>query len=322
MATPAQIAANRRNALKSTGPRTAAGKSASSRNALRHGLVARAAVIRGEDPADFARFRAELRQALAPRDGREAVLAETAVQAAWQLRRAWRAEAALFNRQGQSDSACLRELLILQRYEVAANHRFHRAVAMLERGRTLEQRKRASAPSRSRPCRHGRTCSGHPRVLGASGSVSPVVFPRSNRPLDSSCPGLSRASTFSSATKGHVDGRDKHGHDDNGGSDSERRRQDTLPRRRVVRNRGFCRRNPIWVPGPDTQPLGAARILRIRPSELAFAESRLISWKRARKARQRVKKPLDCALAWPSWVGLATRAAVSPSADRALMTPD
>jgi hypothetical protein len=38
MATARQIAANRRNAQRSTGPRTAAGKSTSSRNALRHGL--------------------------------------------------------------------------------------------------------------------------------------------------------------------------------------------------------------------------------------------------------------------------------------------
>jgi hypothetical protein len=41
MATPAQIAANRRNALESTGPRTPAGKAASSRNALKHGLHSR-----------------------------------------------------------------------------------------------------------------------------------------------------------------------------------------------------------------------------------------------------------------------------------------
>jgi hypothetical protein len=38
MATARQIAANLRNAQRSTGPRTAAGKSTSSRNALRHGL--------------------------------------------------------------------------------------------------------------------------------------------------------------------------------------------------------------------------------------------------------------------------------------------
>ena len=38
MASERQIAANRANALKSTGPRTAAGRATSSRNAYRHGL--------------------------------------------------------------------------------------------------------------------------------------------------------------------------------------------------------------------------------------------------------------------------------------------
>lgn len=38
MASERQIAANRANAKKSTGPRTAAGRSKSSRNAFRHGL--------------------------------------------------------------------------------------------------------------------------------------------------------------------------------------------------------------------------------------------------------------------------------------------
>lgn len=38
MASEKQIAANRANAKKSTGPKTAAGKAKSSRNALRHGL--------------------------------------------------------------------------------------------------------------------------------------------------------------------------------------------------------------------------------------------------------------------------------------------
>jgi hypothetical protein len=40
MATPKQLAANRANARKSQGPRTAAGKARSSRNAFRHGLAA------------------------------------------------------------------------------------------------------------------------------------------------------------------------------------------------------------------------------------------------------------------------------------------
>ena len=45
MASERQIAANRRNAKKSSGPRSAEGKAASRRNALRHGLAVAIRVI-------------------------------------------------------------------------------------------------------------------------------------------------------------------------------------------------------------------------------------------------------------------------------------
>ena len=50
MASQAQIEANRRNSQKSTGPATAAGKSASSLNALKTGTYAESLLIHGEDP--------------------------------------------------------------------------------------------------------------------------------------------------------------------------------------------------------------------------------------------------------------------------------
>ena len=53
MATPAQINANRANALKSTGPRSVEGKSAARFNALKHGIDAASIVIPGEDPAEY-----------------------------------------------------------------------------------------------------------------------------------------------------------------------------------------------------------------------------------------------------------------------------
>src|ERR1035438_5447301 len=49
----AQMNANRENAQKSTGPRTTAGKAASSRNGLKHGLCADKHLLPGEDPEDF-----------------------------------------------------------------------------------------------------------------------------------------------------------------------------------------------------------------------------------------------------------------------------
>ncbi len=97
MATPAQIAANRRNALRSTGPRTLEGKLAASRNALRHGLSSNAALLLDEDPAEFDHFRQSLHDALHPACPLEAALVERIVLAAWRLRRASRFEAGLLD---------------------------------------------------------------------------------------------------------------------------------------------------------------------------------------------------------------------------------
>src|ERR1019366_1090238 len=51
--TEAQINANRENAKKFTGPRSAEGKAASSRNRLLHGLRANKHILLDEDPAEF-----------------------------------------------------------------------------------------------------------------------------------------------------------------------------------------------------------------------------------------------------------------------------
>jgi hypothetical protein len=42
-----QIAANRRNAQKSTGPQTPAGRAVSKMNALKHGILSKEAVVSG-----------------------------------------------------------------------------------------------------------------------------------------------------------------------------------------------------------------------------------------------------------------------------------
>lgn len=48
MATDKQIAANRANALLSTGPRTYSGRESSKLNALRHGLTAKTLILAHE----------------------------------------------------------------------------------------------------------------------------------------------------------------------------------------------------------------------------------------------------------------------------------
>jgi hypothetical protein len=96
MATVAQIQANRLNAQKSTGPRTTEGKERASQNAVKHGLLAKEAVIQGEDPAEFEMYREGMLATLAPVGPVEAMLAERVVGLSWRLRRAERLQNVAF----------------------------------------------------------------------------------------------------------------------------------------------------------------------------------------------------------------------------------
>lgn len=95
--TPARIEANRQNALKSTGPRTAAGKLASSGNALRHGLLSKAALVCGEDPAEFECFQEAMQAEFQPVGPMEQVLVGRIVATAWRLGRVAHIEAGLLD---------------------------------------------------------------------------------------------------------------------------------------------------------------------------------------------------------------------------------
>ena len=97
MPSDAQIEANRRNARKSTGPKTETGKAAASRNALRHGLASPQLILFDEKPEDFERLWEDLRTAYGPADAVEDGLVERIALAQWRLRRVWRAEAAALN---------------------------------------------------------------------------------------------------------------------------------------------------------------------------------------------------------------------------------
>ncbi len=90
MSTEAQILANRRNAQKSTGPRSRQGKAAVSQNAVKHGLTARQAIISSESQADFELYRDWMLSELAPASPMESMLAERIVSLSWRLNRAGR----------------------------------------------------------------------------------------------------------------------------------------------------------------------------------------------------------------------------------------
>ena len=157
MATQKQIDANRRNARKSTGPKTPEGKRKVAANALRHGLTAATATLPGEDESHFDNFCDELRAEHQPHGPTEEILFQQLAHAAWRLRRCREIETGFFEirlvdlrgamksqytnlkphtryayvfRQDTADDNVLNNL---SRYEARAERAFYRALHELQR---------------------------------------------------------------------------------------------------------------------------------------------------------------------------------------------
>jgi len=95
VSTNRQIAANRSNALKSTGPRSDEGKAIAARNAVKHGLTSSHPLILGEDVDEFAAFVEGMLADLDPQGTLESFLAERIIASAWRQRRVLSIEAGL-----------------------------------------------------------------------------------------------------------------------------------------------------------------------------------------------------------------------------------
>jgi hypothetical protein len=95
MATERQIAANRLNAERCTGPKTPEGKGTVSGNAVKHGLTSYSGLLPGEKLEDFSDLRARVLAELAPDSAIEIELAERIASLLWRLRRVPAFEAAL-----------------------------------------------------------------------------------------------------------------------------------------------------------------------------------------------------------------------------------
>ncbi len=96
MTTERQVEANRRNAQRSTGPKTEKGKAVAKFNALRHGLTAKEVVIPGEDEEAFMDLRDRLVRELDPEGVLESQLVDRIAVGLWRLRRVWSVEAGIF----------------------------------------------------------------------------------------------------------------------------------------------------------------------------------------------------------------------------------
>jgi len=132
MATIHQIDANRRNALKSTGPKTSQGKAAVSMNSLRHGLRARTVVLPGENREEFNRLCDDLEREWQPLSRTAQFYLEQMAVSQWKLMRMEVGEAGIF----QETAAAKTQLHLLDRLwqaQCRLERSFARAQRELER---------------------------------------------------------------------------------------------------------------------------------------------------------------------------------------------
>ncbi len=92
MVTIKQAKANKSNAQKSTGPKTAEGKANSKMNAENNGLLSKCALMSGDDADEFEELRAILFQEFEPVGGYEEALVDNLAGLFWRLRRSLRME--------------------------------------------------------------------------------------------------------------------------------------------------------------------------------------------------------------------------------------
>ena len=170
MATQNQIAANRKNAKKSTGPKTEEGKAVVAQNALKHGLTAQKPLIPGEDPEHFAIFNDAMLADLNPQGPLETVLANRITTLTWQLNRAPRLQAAAVNfmideliwkpsdpemqlgKIVEKDFARTHVLEKLQTYEQKIENNLYKTIEKLEKiqkNRKLSQKTQPDIPTQS-----------------------------------------------------------------------------------------------------------------------------------------------------------------------------
>ena len=154
----ARAEASRKNGAKSRGPRTAAGKARSARNALKHGLRAlQYVVLADEDAVEFQTLEAALLDELAPEGVLQVVLARRVAVAAGRLARGIDGGRAVEERRWEDagvgmalirDGNGTRSFETLMRYRSAAIAEFWRALKTLK---ALQANRRMCSSRRPAP---------------------------------------------------------------------------------------------------------------------------------------------------------------------------
>jgi hypothetical protein len=151
MATQKQIAANRANAARSTGPTTPEGKKIAAQNSACHGMLAQTVVLEGESKSRFEELLTAYIALIQPRSAAETAIVETMTIARWKEMRIWGIEKAGFQLEMSRESSAAganatrgyltfkkladssRVLDLQHRYETGYERQFCRAYAFLLR---------------------------------------------------------------------------------------------------------------------------------------------------------------------------------------------
>jgi|TARA_Y100000780_G_C13589405_1_gene380078 hypothetical protein len=142
MASDRQIAANRRNAQQSTGPRSPEGRERSSRNAQRHGVLSQRVTTETEGAELYERMLNQLIQEYGPRSETEHLLVQRLANLFWRERRLIQSEQSQLSSQqgdiyaiqeGNNHSLSLPDQLLIGRYQTMLTNQITITIAQLGR---------------------------------------------------------------------------------------------------------------------------------------------------------------------------------------------
>ncbi len=128
MSTEAQIAANKANAQHSTGPKTPAGKAASSVNHIRHGLTGEFRLMAGEDPGEYDLLRCGFVTEHKPTTFTEEILVERMAQHQFLCQRALSLQSIVLESRGKREQDVERSLALYMRYQTTNERAFHKCL--------------------------------------------------------------------------------------------------------------------------------------------------------------------------------------------------
>jgi hypothetical protein len=217
MSSKRRIEASRRNGALSKGPKTAAGKSRSSQNALKHGILSERVVLTIEDKDNFDAALDHYIDKFDPQDGVEMGFVEQMASLFWRMQRSITIEKEIFDKALENhtqglEERCLGEAFMdlaggtslksIQRYESMLDRMHTRALRNLLLMRKMQPDNPQLPNEPSPKTGHSKTCPPHPPETRRQGRESEILTKekvepealKQGQPETAVTPGANRAS--------------------------------------------------------------------------------------------------------------------------------